>query len=194
MRLIQWITFVSALGAAAASAAPQIVIVHAKVFTNDPLRPRAGAVAIEDGRFTAVGSSADVRALAGPTTRVVDAGGRLVVPGLVEAHVHLGSGFPMFARPSVPLPMPGMPFPGPSPEQALAAVEAAAREPGDWITAFIGPRVALDRRNWRAALDAIAPDRPVMLRAFWGHTTILNSAALSRLGIGEDVKDPVGGW
>lgn len=181
----------SALGllCCTAIAAPQLVIVNAKVFTADPARPRAEAVAIENGRFSAVGNNADIRALAGPTTRVIDAGGRLSTPGLIEAHVHLG-----WNLPSAPLPMPGMPFPGPTGEQALAAVEAAAKTPGDWISAFIGPSVARDGRNWRQALDASAPDRPVVLFGFWGHTTILNSAALTRLGIAEDVQDPLGGW
>ena len=63
----------------------------------------------------------------------------------------------------------------------------------DWISAWIGPLVARDQRNWRLALDAVAPDRPVLLRGFWGHTAIVNSAALQRIGITEDVADPIGG-
>ena len=161
------------------------ILVDAKVFTADPARPYAEAVAIEDGRFSAVGSNADIRALAGPATRIVSAGGRLVTPGLIEAHVHLG-----WNLPSPPLALPRLPFPGPSGEQVLAAVEAAAKTPGDWISAWIGPAIARDRRNWRNALDAVAPDRPVLLRGFWGHTTIINSAALKRLGIADDVPDP----
>lgn len=194
MRRLRELMVLLCLACGAAVAAPQLVIVHAKVFTADPMRREADAVAIEDGRFSAVGRSTDVLALAGRHTRVIDAGGRLLVPGLVEAHVHVGAGLPLFAQPTAPLPMPGLPFPGPSPEQALAAVEAAAKAPGDWITAFIGPAVALDARNWRHALDTASPQRPVMLRAFWGHTTLLNSAALARLGIGEDAADPIGGW
>jgi predicted amidohydrolase YtcJ len=175
-------------------AAPQIVVIHANVFTADAERPRVEAVAIDNGRFSAVGTNADILAMAGAETRVIDAGGRLVAPGLTEAHVHLGSALPLLATPTQPLSMPGMPFPGPSGDQAIAAVAAAAKTPGDWITAFIGPAVARDRRNWRAALDAAAGDRPVMLRAFWGHTTLMNSAALKRLGLEEDVADPLGGW
>jgi predicted amidohydrolase YtcJ len=171
-----------------AFAAPQLIIVNADVFTADAARPRAQAVAIEAGRFSAVGGNAEIRALAGPATRVIDAGGRLATPGLIESHVHLGSGLP-----SPPLAMPGLPFPGPTAEQALAAVAAAAKSPGDWISAWIGPLVARDPRNWRVALDAVAPDRPVLLRGFWGHTAIVNSAALQRIGIGEDVADPLGG-
>jgi predicted amidohydrolase YtcJ len=89
--------------------------------------------------------------------------------------------------------MPGLPFPGPTPDQALAAVAAATKIPGDWISAWIGPLVARDQRNWRMALDAVAADRPVLLRGFWGHTAIVNSAALRRIGIAEDVVDPIGG-
>jgi predicted amidohydrolase YtcJ len=169
-------------------AAPHLIIVNADVFTADPARPRAQAVAIEEGLFSAVGSNAEIRALAGPATRVIDAGGRLATPGLIEAHVHLGS-----VLPSPPLAMPGLPFPGPTAEQVLAAVAAAAKAPGDWISAWIGPIVARDQRNWRVALDAVAPDRPVLLRGFWGHTAIVNSAALKRIGIPEDVADPLGG-
>ena len=180
---------VAFLCATAAWAAPQWVIVNAKVFTADPAQPQAEALAIEDGKFSAVGTSAHIRALAGPATRVVDAGGRLVTPGLVEAHVHLG-----WNLPSPPLKLPGLPFPGPSGEQTLAAVAEAAKSPGDWISAWIGQSVARDGRNWRSALDAVAPDRPVLLRGFWGHTTIVNSAASRRLGIPDDTPDPMGGW
>ncbi|HYF18964.1 MAG TPA: amidohydrolase family protein, partial [Ramlibacter sp.] len=79
-------------------------------------------------------------------------------------------------------------------EQVLAAVTAAQGDGDGWISAWIGPLVARDRRNWRAALDQASPRRPVLLRAFWGHTSIVNSAALRKLGIGEDVADPIGGW
>jgi predicted amidohydrolase YtcJ len=177
-----------ALIGSAASAAPSLIVVNANVFTADPTRPRAEAIAVENGVFSAVGSNAEIRALANSSTRIIDAGGRLATPGLIEAHVHLGSSLP-----SPPLAMPGLPFPGPTAEQALAAVAAAAKTPGDWISAWIGPLVARDRRNWRMALDAVAPDRPVLLRGFWGHTAIVNSAALQRIGIGEDVVDPIGG-
>jgi len=108
---------------AGAFAAPQLIIVNANVLTADPGRPRAQAVAIEDGRFSAVGDDAQIRAMAGPATRVIDAGGRLAIPGLVEAHVHIGWGLSW-----APLAMPGLPFPGPTAGHALAAVADAARE------------------------------------------------------------------
>ncbi len=180
----------AALLGAHAVAAPQLLLLNGAVFTADPTRPQAEAVAVEDGRISAVGSSDALRPMAGPGTRVIDLRGRRVTPGLVEAHVHLG-----WNLPSPPLSLPGPPFPGPSAAQVLAAVEAAAKaDPQGWVSAWIGPRVANDPRNWRAALDAVSPDTPVLLRAFWGHGTIVNSAALKRLAITEDVPDPLGGW
>ena len=173
----------------AAIAAPQMVLVNAKIFTADPALPYAQAVAIEDGRIHAVGSNEQVRAQAGPNTRIIDAGGRLVTPGLTEAHVHLGEAFP-----TPPVLMPGLPFPGPSAEQLLAVIEQAAKTRTDWVSAVIGPQIARDHRNWRKALDAVAPNTPVLLRAFWGHVNITNSEGLRRLGITDDVADPLGGW
>ncbi len=176
------------------SAEPQLIIRHAKVFTADAGRPMAEAVAIENGHFSAVGSDAEVVALAGPTTRVIDAGGRLVTPGLIEAHVHIVSAFPLFASPPVALKLPGPPIAGASADELVMAVQAAARGAGDWIIGSIGVRGLRDGRNWRDALDAAAGDRPVMLRPVWGHVTVVNSAALRRLGVDEDVPDPLAGW
>src|SRR3954464_10601296 len=129
----------------AAIAAPQTVLVNAKIFTADPALPYAQAVAIEDGRIHSVGRNEQVRALAGPNTRIIDAGGRLVTPGLTEAHVHLGE-----ALPTPPLAVPAPPFPGPGPtaEEILAAVEQAAKTRTDWVSAYIGPLIARDHRNW----------------------------------------------
>ncbi len=172
-----------------AIAAPQLVLVNAKVFTADPALPYAQAVAIEDGSILAVDSDEKIRALAGPNTRIIDVGGRLVTPGFTEAHVHLGNELP-----TPPLAMPNLPFPGPTGEQALAAVEQAAKTRTDWICAYVGPLVARDQRNWRKALDMVAPNTPVYFKGFWGHTTIVNSEGLRRLGIAEGITDPLGGW
>src|SRR5713101_2613365 len=172
-----------------AIAAPQLVLVNAKVFTADPALPYAQAVAIEDGRILAVGQNEQVRALTGPNTRIIDAGGRLVTPGLTEAHVHLGD-----ALPTPPLAMPALPFPGPTAEETLAALEQAAKTRTDWISAYIGPLIARDRRNWRNALDAVAPNTPVLLRAPWGHNSFTNSEGLRRPGITDKIADPLGGW
>ncbi|MDB5820540.1 MAG: hypothetical protein JWQ11_4180 [Rhizobacter sp.] len=192
-RLLDVLSIATLLGAASAFASPQMVLLNAKVFTADDAQPTAQAVAVENGLILAVGNDETIRAMADASTRIVDAGGRLVTPGLVEAHVHIGLGLP-----SRPLALPNMPFPGSTGDEVLAAVAQAAKNPeksaSGWISAFVGPTIARDKRNWRQALDAIAPDTPVLLRGFWGHTSIVNSAGLKRLGIAEDIADPLGGW
>src|SRR5256885_1726151 len=70
------------------SVAPELVIVNASIHTMDQTRPTAEALAISGNRIMAVGSSSEMRAVAGPNTRVIDAGGKLVLPGFNDAHVH----------------------------------------------------------------------------------------------------------
>lgn len=83
-------SFIAVLGAGCSSvSAPDLVIRHAKVFTNDTARPWAEAVAIKGERVVAVGADAAIAALAGPSTRVIDAGGRVLVPGFNDARVDL---------------------------------------------------------------------------------------------------------
>ena len=77
--------------------------------------PYAQAVAIEDGRILAVGSNEQVRALTGPNTRIIDAGGRLVTPGLTEAHVHLGDALP---TPPLAMPSSAISWSGPTEEES----------------------------------------------------------------------------
>lgn len=168
---------------------PDLIIVNARVFTADPSHPAAEAVAIDGTRIAFVGTSADAARLAGPDTRVIDAGGRLVTPGLIEAHGHAGPGIG-----GKSLPMPDLPWPGPSAEQTLAIVGAAAKESRDLLVGEVGPLVINDRRDWRIALDLAAPDTPVILRAWWGHGTLVNSRALALTGIEEGSPDPLGGW
>jgi imidazolonepropionase-like amidohydrolase len=73
-----------------AGAAPDLIVVNAKVYTMDPRSPRAEAFAVSGGRFIAVGSTADVRNLAGRNTQVYDAKGMTVVPGFIDCHNHAG--------------------------------------------------------------------------------------------------------
>jgi predicted amidohydrolase YtcJ len=66
-----------------------LILRNGRIFTGDPARPQAAALAVSAGRITAVGNEADVAALAGPGTRVVNALGRRVIPGLNDSHIHL---------------------------------------------------------------------------------------------------------
>src|SRR6266853_3389873 len=74
--------------------APDLILVNAKIYTVDPAFSTAEAAAIANGRFTSVGASAQVRRLAGPKTRIIDLGGKTIVPGLADNHLHGAGGGP----------------------------------------------------------------------------------------------------
>lgn len=179
----------SSVGAKRAEAPADLVLVGGTVLTQDPQRPRAEAVAIRDGRFAAVGSAEQVRALAGPGTRVVELRGGTVVPGLVDGHCHL---YGLGAALEV-LPLKGL-------TSAQAVVErvaevARARPEGEWIAGR-----GWDQNLWtpaalpdREVLDKAVPGHPVVLERIDGHAVWANSLALQRAGITEKTPDPPGG-
>ncbi|HVY03949.1 MAG TPA: amidohydrolase [Caulobacterales bacterium] len=169
-----------------ANAAPDVVLVHAKLFGA---APNADALAIAGRRITAIGSTREIAELAGPRTRVIDAEGRLVIPGITEAHAHI--------QPPLPgqsIAVPGEQSPDPTADELIARIKAAAASGEGWITGPIGPTIASDALNWRDRLDAASPARPVFLHAWWGHGTLVNSAALRALHIDDSTRDPPGGW
>ena len=168
--------------------AADLYLVNGKIFTGVG-EPAAQALAIQGGKIAAVGENGAIRAMARDKAAVIDLGGRLVTPGLIGAHGHAGS-----AAPTRQAAMPNLPWPGPTPEEAIAAITAAARQGPGWVSGEIGPLAINDQRDWRAALDAAAPANPVMLQVWWGHGTLLNSAALKALGVEDTAGDPLGGW
>ena len=174
--------------AAPVRAAPDLILINGKVFTADASRPVAEGFAVTGGRFTAVGSTRAVRRLAGPATRIVDAGGRRVVPGLIDAHVHVDP-----PPPGRPIVFPGPPFPKSETDAILAAVAVAAQSGPGWLSGDISVAVFNDPRAGRTALDAIAPTNPVILTATQGHEILLNSRALEAIGINDQIEDPIGG-
>ena len=122
---------------------------------------------------------------------MIDAEGRVVIPGINDAHVHAGA-----LPPSVRLDGPPAVEQDPSLDEILVRLKAAvAKAPRDgWIDGEIGGRVLDDQRATRFTLDAIAPDHPVMLTAWTGHGTLFNTAALRRLQVRDDEPDPPGGF
>ena len=170
-------------------ASPDLIITNARVFTADLENPWAEAVAIRDGRIAAVGASSEIAALAGAETRTIDAAGRLLVPGLTDAHMHLGQ----YGSVCQSLPPINLPYPGPTPTELLDAVKNAAASGDGWICGTMGPLAVEDTRNWRAALDAASPDRPVAISASWGHPSFINSAAMQALGLNDATPNPPGG-
>ena len=170
--------------------APSLLIVNARVFTGVADRPWAEAIAIAGERVLSTGASAALKAGATSATRVVDANGRLVIPGLNDAHVHVGAS-PVATRLEGP---PAMEQ-DPSLQDIVTRLKVAVGKApaGGWIFGEIGARVLDDADATRFVLDAVAPSHPVVLTAWTGHGSLLNTTALSRLNVREDEPDPPGG-
>ena len=169
--------------------AADIILRNGRVRTLDGALATVEAVAIRDGRFVAVGDNASVTAQAGPGTRVVDLGGRTVVPGLIDSHIHqqwVGLNLPavrlLDARSIADV-------------QRAIAERVAHTAPGAWVVASSGWHesiLAEGRMPTRWELDAVSPDNPVMIPR-GGHVVTVNSRALERAGIARDTPNPTGG-
>ena len=170
---------------------PDLILTNGRIFTSDSTRPWAQALAIHGERIIAVGTVAEISQLASRGTRTIDLGGRTVIPGFNDAHIHISLGWPGVNIATSPNPVSD-----PTPQVVADSLRAAvARTPvGTWISISIGPLLLEDALVRRAWLDSIAPRHPVRLAAGTGHGTILNSRALEELGIAETVRDPMGGW
>ena len=168
-------------------AQPSMVLVGGKVWTNDPQKPWAEAIAIKENRIIAVGTNAEIGALAGQSTRAYKLGGKVVIPGINDAHTHPGAELPAFGLSTGP---------ASTRSDVAAALSFAFDEmPASlWISGIVGGPVMLDPAVNRAWLDSRAPGRKVILRSFTGHGIILSSAALNELAITREVTDPPGGW
>jgi hypothetical protein len=167
--------------------APDLILYNGKIFTSNAAHPYVQALAIRGERILATGDSVKMLALRGPATRTLDLGGRTVIPGLNDAHMHLD-----ISPASVELPLHGR---NPTREQVLAAISASVHQtpPGSLLTAAVASAVYFDPQMTRATLDGVAPNNPVMLITFTGHAAFLNSAALRKFAIREDQPDPLGG-
>jgi predicted amidohydrolase YtcJ len=171
---------------------PDLVVWNANLLTVDRSFSRAQAVAIRDGVFMAVGTNAAIRAQIGPSTRVIDARGRTVVPGLIETHVHAtGAARGEAVREFVQLH---------SIQEIRDWVRARAKAvpPGTWIQL---PRVDVTRIRegripTREDLDAAAPKHPAVYTWEYGSLTqvqVLNSLAIKMAGLTKDTPSPPGG-
>lgn len=167
-----------------------LMIVHAKVYTMDPNKPWAQSVAIRNGKIVAVGSELEVERYRGIGTKMIDAGGKLVLPGFTDCHVHFYPG-------SVSLRQPNLENATNVAEVIKILREYAAQNPGnDWIVArgwnyaIFGPDTLPNRKD----LDAVFFNRPVFLEAYDSHAFWVNSKALSLAGVDKDTPDPRNGW
>jgi predicted amidohydrolase YtcJ len=166
-----------------------LVIVNANVRTMDAKRTQAQSVAVSKGKIIAIGSDADTKPLIGPNTTVIDAKGRLVLPGFNDAHVHfLETGAQLS---SVDLRS------AKSPEEFAQRIkEFAAKLPkGRWV---LGGQ--WDHENWKpnnlptaAMIDAVTPDNPVFVNRLDGHMALANSLAIKMAGVDKNTPEVSGG-
>jgi predicted amidohydrolase YtcJ len=165
-----------------------IAILNSRIYTGDSGRPWAEALAIRGERLLAVGTSDEVRRACAPDARVLDLPGRLVTPGIVDAHLHLLS-FGLYLE---RVDLRDLTSIAACRQRVQAAL--ATKKPGEWI---IGrgwnEHIWTDRREPLASdLNDIAPDHPVMLVRCCGHTVWLNALAMQRAGIARGTADAPG--
>jgi len=168
---------------------PADLVVYGRVWTGDSARPWAGAVAVGGDTVQAVGDSAAIARLAGPTTRVLANGAAMVVPGFMDGHLHFTDGG--FQLASLDL------RPANTPEEFVARLKAFAleRQPGEWILGGDWdherwPGAPLPRRDW---IDSVTQHNPVFVNRLDGHMGLANTAALRAAKITRATKDIRGG-
>ncbi len=162
------------------------LLTNGRIYTMDSAQPTASAVAIRDGKLIAVGSNDDIRALSGT---VIDLGGRTVIPGLIDSHVH----FQYYALSLQEVDLDIVP----SLEEALRRVKAqvANTAPDTWIRGRGWVQDLWEGRQFPTAqqLDSVAPNNPTHLRHKSGHASWANSRAMQLAGITATTADPPGG-
>ena len=161
-----------------------VIFLDGKVYTLDAGKPWAQAVAVAGDRIVAVGSNADVLALRGPQTKVIDLAGRMLMPGFVESHIHPFVG--AFMTSGVDLQLPNL-------AEALGAIAAYAKAHPIGPVRGFGWRVDMfpTEGPTREMLDSAVPDRPAFFFAIDAHSLWVNSKALEIAGIDATTPDPI---
>jgi predicted amidohydrolase YtcJ len=167
----------------------ELILHNGNIWTVNEKEPRAEAIAIARGRILAIGSNADVLALAAPTTKKIDLGQKTVLPGFIDAHSHPAMAGLMHLR-MVDCDL-----------RSIAAIQAALREraaktpDGEWVMGFKydDTKTSDGRPLSIADLDAAVPNHPVYIQHRGGHTIYCNSLAFQKAGIDEKTPDPAGG-
>jgi predicted amidohydrolase YtcJ len=165
-----------------------MAVVNARAWTGDAGRPWADAIAVRGERIAAVGSSAEIRKLAGGGATVIDARGMMLVPGFIDSHIHFIDGG--FGLASVQL------RDAKSPAEFVARIKAfaASAPPGTWVTEGNWDHELwggeLPRRDW---IDSITLNTPVWVQRLDGHMGLANGAALRAAGITRETADVDGG-
>jgi len=171
-------------------ATPDVILLNGRFTTLDRSRPVASAVAITDGKFSAVGDETDIAPLAGPRTRVIDLKGRSVLPGLIDNHLHLirgGLNFNMELRWDGVWSL--------ADAMSMLKRQVAITPPPQWVRVvggFTEHQFDEKRLPTLQELNAVAPQTPVFLLHLYDRA-LLNGAALRAVGYGKDTPNPPGG-
>jgi predicted amidohydrolase YtcJ len=176
------------LVAVAADLPADVVLLHGRIHTEDSQRTVAQALALRGNTIVAVGSDQAVSALIGPETRTIDLHGKLVLPGIIDAHIHPAESAQDLSKCNLK-------------DQTLApaqirskVAECLKEEPAEhppWfeVVQVNSSNLTLTRQD----LDSMLSKRPMLLEDTSGHTTWANSAALAAAGMGASTKNPAGG-
>jgi predicted amidohydrolase YtcJ len=166
-----------------------LIVLHARVHTENAKQPWAQAIAVRGAKIVAVGDDATIEKMRGMGTKVINAGGKLVLPGFTDCHIHFLDGSLSLGRVNL------------EGAKDVADIqrklrEYAAQHPGDdwilgrgWDYAMFGPE-ALPHKEY---LDELFPSRPVFLEGYDGHTYWANSKALALAGITRETENPANG-
>jgi predicted amidohydrolase YtcJ len=169
--------------------AADLIIRDARVWTVNPAQPQAEAVAVLNGRITAVGSDAAVLLWRGPNTRVVDANGHRLVPGFNDAHVHFADGGAALTAVQLNDATSLKEFVKRIADYAAHAPKGEWIRSGNWDETKWTPAALPTRQD----IDAVTPNNPVSLDRYDGHMIIVNSKVLALAGITAKTVDPPGG-
>jgi predicted amidohydrolase YtcJ len=165
------------------------VLIHGKVYTENATQRWAQAVAIRGEKIVAVGDDAEIEKLRGPVTNVIDAGGKLVLPGFVDCHIHFMEGSISLGQANLEGAK------NPADIQRILR-EYAKKHPGDgWILGGGWNYAMFGEENLphKEYLDELFPNRPAFLIGYDGHTSWANSKALALAGIDKDTPNPANG-
>jgi len=191
LRIVSALLLLALVNAIPARAqAPDTVLVNGKILTVDAQSSVREAMAIRDGHITALGTSAEMRKLAGPRSRVIDLGGRTVIPGLIDSHLHAIRAALSFTTEVNWIGVRTL-------EEALGRVKDAARtmKPGSWLIVAGGwnpQQFRENRRPTQAELMAVAPENPVYIQLGYAWA-MMTPLAHKTLGLTSDADPPNSG-
>ena len=180
--------FATLLCSVTAMAATDLIVINGDIYTVDPAAPRVQAFAVENGRFSAVGTNEQIQALSDNDTRVIDAGGRTVTPGFIDGHSHVSGNSPAVAGVDIS-------YIADKDEWLRLIAVADERMPaGEWMTGGYWDHTLSDGEYpTKEMLDGVVSDRPILLNHIDGHYGWANSLALEMAGITADTAVPPGG-